>query len=254
MDHPSQLSYALANDPMGPYRAPLSTAGIEQLRDVPERSTRGAFRIEIGNDGWSWPGMDPVSWSVNLIEQGVWGTDLYDQIAPLNVRAVRMAALVEQLPDPNSRVTLSDKLDDIGLPRPELHYIVDDYAKQGIAAARDQFAAIFDALGTTQLTQVDALQGAGHIMGTCRMGTDKSASVTDSFGRTWDHPNLWIAGSSLFPTTGTANPTLTIAALAPAHRPRDRAGTGNVGVIVPHPIPDVELGAVRSDEPKPSTA
>jgi choline dehydrogenase-like flavoprotein len=214
MDHPTQLSYALANDPMGPYRAPLSTAGIEQLRDVPERSTRAAYRIEIGNDGWSWPGMDPVSWSVNLIEQGVWGVDLYDQIAKLNVRAVRMAALCEQLPDPDSRVTLSDQMDDIGLPRPELHYIVDDYAHQGMAAARDTFAQLFDALGTTQLTQVDQFQGAGHVMGTCRMGSDAASSVTDSFGRTWDHPNLWIAGSSLFPTTGTGNPTLTIAALA----------------------------------------
>jgi choline dehydrogenase-like flavoprotein len=158
--------------------------------------------------------MDPVSWSVKLIEQGAWGVDLYDQIAKLNVRAVRMAALCEQLPDPESRVTLSDKLDAIGLPRPELHYVVDDYAKNALAASRDQFTAIFDALGTTQLTHVDAIFGAGHIMGTCRMGTDKSSSVTDSFGRTWDHPNLWLAGSSLFPTTGTANPTLTIAALA----------------------------------------
>ncbi|MCA9858821.1 MAG: GMC family oxidoreductase [Thermomicrobiales bacterium] len=214
MDHPSQLSYALANDPMGPYRSPLSTAGIEQLRDGDERSTRGAFRIEIGNDGWSWPGMDPVSWSVNLIEQGMWGTDLYDQVAKLNVRAVRMAALCEQLPDPNSRVTLSDKMDAIGLPRPELHYVIDDYAKDALAAARDQFTAIFDALGTTQLTHVEAVQGAGHVMGTCCMGSEQSSSVTDSFGRTWDHPNLWIAGSSLFPTTGTGNPTLTIAALA----------------------------------------
>ncbi|MEZ4530055.1 MAG: GMC family oxidoreductase [Thermomicrobiales bacterium] len=214
MDHPTQLSYALANEPMGPYRSPLSTAGIEQLRDGAERSSRSSFRIEIGNDGWSWPGMDPVSWSVNLIEQGVWGVDLYDQIAKLNVRAVRMAALCEQLPDPESRVTLSDKVDAIGLPRPELHYVIDQYAKDGLAAARDQFAAIFDALGATQLTQVEQIQGAGHVMGTCRMGNDKTDSVTDSFGRTWDHPNLWIAGSSLFPTTGTGNPTLTIAALA----------------------------------------
>lgn len=214
MDHPTQLSYAMANDPMGPYRSPLSTAGIEQLRDGAERSTRAAFRIEIGNDGWSWPGMDPVSWSVDLIEQGTWGVALYDQIAKLNVRAVRMAALCEQLPDPNSRVTLSDKVDAIGIPRPELHYIVDRYAKDGMAAAREQFAAIFGALGTTQLTQVEQFQGAGHVMGTCRMGSDKTDSVTDSYGRTWDHPNLWLAGSSLFPTTGTGNPTLTIAALA----------------------------------------
>ena len=159
MDHPTQLSYAMANDPMGPYRAPLSTAGIEQLRDVPERTTRSSFRIEIGNDGWSWPGMDPVSWSVNLIQQGMWGTDLYNEVAKLNVRAVRMAALCEQLPDPESRVTPSDKLDAIGLPRPELHYVIDQYAKDGMTAARDQFTKIFDALGTTELTHVAQIQG-----------------------------------------------------------------------------------------------
>lgn len=214
MDHPTQLSYALANDPMGPYRSPLSTAGIEQLRDGEERSSRSSFRIEIGNDGWSWPGKDPVSWAADLIDQGIWGTDLYDQIAKLNVRAVRMAALCEQLPLPDSRVTISDKMDAIGLPRPQLNYVIDQYAKDGLAAARDQFTAIFDALGTTQLTHVEQIQGAGHIMGTCRMGNDKASSVTDSYGHTWDHPNLWIAGSSLFPTTGTGNPTLTISALA----------------------------------------
>jgi choline dehydrogenase-like flavoprotein len=51
-------------------------------------------------------------------------------------------------------------------------------------------------------------------MGTYRMGTDAKTSVTDSYGRTWDHPNLWLTGSGLFPAVGTANPTLTIAALA----------------------------------------
>ncbi len=214
MDHPTQLSYALAREPMGPYRSPLSTAGIENLRDGPERSERSAFRIELGNDGWSWPGKDPVSWAQALIEQGVWGTDLYKQIAALNLRAVRMAALCEQLPDPESRVTVSSKVDAIGLPRPELHFMIDDYAKAGLQAARRQFTAIYDALGTTQVTHVPDIQGAGHVMGTVRMGSDKSSSVTDSFGHTWDHPNLWLAGSGLFPTSGTANPTLTIAALA----------------------------------------
>jgi len=214
MDHPTQLSYALANDPMGPYRSPLSTAGIEMLRDVPERKERSAFRIELGNDGWSWPGKDPVSWSQSLIEQGVWGTDLYKQISALNLRAVRMAALCEQLPDPESRVTLSDQRDAIGLPRPRLNFIIDDYAKSGLQAAREQFTAIYEALGTSQVTHVPDIQGAGHVMGTVRMGSDKGSSVTDSYGHTWDHPNLWLAGSGLFPTSGTANPTLTIAALA----------------------------------------
>jgi choline dehydrogenase-like flavoprotein len=51
-------------------------------------------------------------------------------------------------------------------------------------------------------------------MGTTRMGADSKTSVTNANGQSHDHPNLWFAGSSLFPTSGTANPPLTIAALA----------------------------------------
>lgn len=230
MDHPTQLTYALASEPMGPYRAPLSTAGIEMLRDGGFRTDRGAFRIELGNDGWSWPGLDPVNWAQKLIKEGHRGKDLYDQIRELNVRAVRMAALVEQLPVAESRVTVSDQMDAIGIPRPEVHYVIDDYAKQGLLAAQEQLAGIFDALGVEEMTTVPDIQGAGHIMGTYRMGSDKSDSVTDSFGRSWDHPNLWLAGSGLFPTTGTANPTLTIAALALRTAPEILSELGRMGM------------------------
>ena len=56
--------------------------------------------------------------------------------------------------------------------------------------------------------------GAGHIMGTCRMGDDPRQSVVDKFQRSHDHGNLYLVGSSTFPTGATANPTLTIAALS----------------------------------------
>jgi choline dehydrogenase-like flavoprotein len=46
------------------------------------------------------------------------------------------------------------------------------------------------------------------------MGFDASTSVVDPDCRSHDHPNLFIVGGSTFPTCGTANPTLTIAALA----------------------------------------
>ena len=52
------------------------------------------------------------------------------------------------------------------------------------------------------------------MMGTTAMGNDPHTSVTDAFGRSHDIRNLYVAGSSLFPTVGTANPTLTLAALA----------------------------------------
>ncbi|MGA9580988.1 MAG: GMC family oxidoreductase, partial [Allosphingosinicella sp.] len=56
--------------------------------------------------------------------------------------------------------------------------------------------------------------GGYHHMGTTRMGNDPATSVTDADGRVHGISNLWVAGSSLFPTGGWANPTLTIVALA----------------------------------------
>jgi choline dehydrogenase-like flavoprotein len=60
----------------------------------------------------------------------------------------------------------------------------------------------------------DDAEGAGHIMGTARMGGDPKQSLVDRDLRSHDHPNLFILGSAVFPTSATANPTLTIAALS----------------------------------------
>ncbi len=67
-----------------------------------------------------------------------------------------------------------------------------------------------------QANSPDALiyGGSGHIMGTTVMGNDPKTSVVDRDCRTHDHPNLFILGGSVFPTSSTANPTSTIAALA----------------------------------------
>jgi glucose dehydrogenase len=56
--------------------------------------------------------------------------------------------------------------------------------------------------------------GAGHVMGTYRMGDDPKTSVVDSWQRSHDHANLYLVGSGTFPTVGTANPTITLSALA----------------------------------------
>jgi choline dehydrogenase-like flavoprotein len=71
-------------------------------------------------------------------------------------------------------------------------------------------------MDATNMQPIDprTYDGAGHIMGTCRMGTDRKSSVVDSDCCTHDHRNLFIAGSSVFPTCGSPNPTLTLAALA----------------------------------------
>ena len=53
-----------------------------------------------------------------------------------------------------------------------------------------------------------------HTVGTCTMGTSPANSVVDPYGKSWDIPNLHIADNSVFPTSLSANPALTIMALS----------------------------------------
>ena len=215
MDHPTQLSWALANDAVYPYRGPLATSGVENLRDGDFRKTRGAFRIEIGNDGWSWPTGAPISTAQDLGNQGLRGQPLNNALFFQSARHIRLASLVEQPPDPHNRVTLDASAFDIyGVGLPKIAYRIDDYTKAGFAASVKAHDEIFAKLGTTGVMHSPDAQGAGHIIGTVCMGSDAKTSVVDGDLRSHDHPNLFILGSSVFPTSATANPTLTIAALS----------------------------------------
>jgi len=161
------------------------------------------------------------------------GAPLASKLNDLITRQFRIGFLVEQTPDPSNRVTLSAKFTDaLGLPRPEISYDLSEYTKQGIVAAFRMKNLIFSKMGATDFTRpadgdpagfeeiIDGnpvpltYGGAGHIMGTYRMGNDPKTSVVDSFQRTHDHNNLYLVGSGTFPTGGTANPTLTLSALA----------------------------------------
>jgi choline dehydrogenase-like flavoprotein len=215
MDHPAQLSWALAPTPVWPYRGPLSTSGIENLRDGSFRKDRAAFRIEIGNDGWSWPKGAPTTTAADLARLGLRGKALDDALRTQSSRHLRLTSLLEQLPDPQNRVTLDpNELDIYGVPLPRLAYRLDAYLQAGLSAARAAHTEIFGRLGATEVQHRDAAEGAGHIIGTARMGTDPKSAVVDRELRSHDHPNLFIVGAAVFPTSATANPTLTIAALS----------------------------------------
>ena len=214
MDHPTQLSWALAGEALYPYRGPLSTSGIENLRDGDFRKERGAFRIEIGNDGWSWPTGAPITTAQALAQQSLRGQALDNALRYQTARHVRLASLVEQPPDPENRVTLDETKDMYGVGLPRIAYRIDDYTKAGFAASVKAHGEIFGKLGATGIMHSPQAQGAGHIIGTARMGADGRTSVVDGDLRSHDHANLFILGSAVFPTSATANPTLTIAALS----------------------------------------
>ncbi len=215
MDHPIQLSWALAEQPVWPYRGPLSTAAIENTRDGPFRRERSALRIELGNNGWTWPTGGAETLAGALAQRGLRGQALRQTVADHAARELRIAALTEQLPDPENRVMLHEQdRDPFGVPLPRMHYRVGAYSRAGLAAAREIHNRIFAHLNASETYHSDTFQGAGHILGTTRMGADPRSSVVNRDLRCHDHPNLFLVGGGAFPTGSTANPTLTIAALA----------------------------------------
>ena len=145
--------------------------------------------------------------------------------------SVDVALLVraEQAPNPDSRVTLTRERDATGVPRVALDWRLSEIDVRSVSVLVDTLGRELQRLGlgkvepagwlSTGRWQTDPLIsshpiGGYHHMGTTRMGEDPKTSVTDADGRVHGVGNLWIAGSSLFPTGSWANPTLTIAALA----------------------------------------
>src|SRR5262249_6290561 len=121
---------------------------------------------------------------------------------------------VEHLPERRNRVRLSRSLDDgFGRPAPHLVCDVSAYERATIAHAATVVRSIFAAMGARHVKQSPIIDG-GIMMGTHRMGTDRTASGVDPCQRTHDVPNLYLVGSGSFVTGAAAPPTLTLAALA----------------------------------------
>jgi choline dehydrogenase-like flavoprotein len=139
--------------------------------------------------------------------------------AQLTVRA-------EQSPLRDSRITLTDELDAVGMPRVALDWRI---APEDDVQMRRALVVLARELGAAGLARlwvpgdttrfVWRQDPGGHHMGATRMGRDPAVSVVDATSRTHEVRNLYITGGSVFTTGGDSNPTLTIVALA--HRLAD---------------------------------
>ncbi|WP_218920488.1 GMC family oxidoreductase [Lentzea guizhouensis] len=227
MDHPVLLTWGLLAEPIGPFRGPGSTSGIEAFRTGPQRCTRAPFRIEIGNWGWGWSAGSPDRDVAELVAQGYSGTALRKALKDRVSRQFTLQIEVEQEADPTNRVTLGTDRDPLGNPCPTIHYGLSDYVKDGLLAAKRVSDQLFGLLGAEDHTHYERDErffehdgvplrfwGAGHIGGTHVMGASAHDSVVDQWQRCWDHPNLYAVGCGSMPSLGTANPSLTMAALA----------------------------------------
>lgn len=229
MDHPTMMTWGLADEPLWPFRGPGATNAIPTFRDGPFRSEQAAFVLPIDNWGWVWSAFAPGAPFGAFVGQGLFGRKLRQNVAHDFSRQITLQWEFEQVGQPGNRVTIDPQyLDPVGLPRPVIHYKVDDYVRKSMQTAIELSERIFKKVGITDKTTHDPsaagfveyqgkpyeYRGCGHLVGTHRMGTNPSNSVTDSFMRCWDHENLFVVGCGSMPTFGTSNPSLTMAALA----------------------------------------
>ena len=214
-----------------PRTSPLSTAGIDDLRGGAFRASHAAFRFDIGNDGWrATTGAPDSSVAAAVTGEGMFGSRLRRHLAATLPRQVRFSVAVEQLPSPANSVSIDPRqVDPLGNPRPVISYQLDDYTLAGMAAATGVYRQVFERASIQDCTdpaestwfpsasydgQVFHYHGMGHFAGTHVMGSSAESSVVDADQRSWEHRNLFVVGSGSFPTMGTSNPTLTMAALA----------------------------------------
>lgn len=131
----------------------------------------------------------------------------------------RIDVMCEQTPNPESRVTLSRQLDPIGMPRAALNWTIADRDFDALTQLSRLVADLVESRGIGSLAVPFERSSAPiswgfHHMGTTRMHSDPTQGVVDEFGRVHEMENLYVAGSSVFPTGGVSNPTLTAVALS----------------------------------------
>ncbi len=139
------------------------------------------------------------------------------------VQGVRLQAIMEPDPNPDSRVTLSDEKDQLGMNRVRVTWKVGSAVQRSLDRT---LAIVADELrknGVADITLDPAiegrnwpnkLEGTWHHMGTTRMHDSPEYGVVDRNCRVHSVNNLYVAGSSVFPTGGTNYPTILIVALA----------------------------------------
>ena len=138
-------------------------------------------------------------------------------------RRLELMAFIEQTPDPENRVTLIDEKDELGKEKIRVHFEWSEDDVRSIARAQQIMHEELQKTGIGKVVPGElrenglphvGSEGLHHLMGTTRMSDDPKFGVVDANCTVHGVGNLHIASSSVFPTGGYANPTITILALA----------------------------------------
>jgi choline dehydrogenase-like flavoprotein len=187
------------------YKAPPAHALSEEFYETDRRRdfARG-FAIQT-------VGPLPVAFAKQMMSaMGAWGWGMRRVMMDYNHWAT-LGVLGEILPWEDNRVELAEEKDRFGLRVAKVTFNLHENDRKLIEFGKRKVMEVLWAAGATQVVQESRF---AHLVGAARMGNDPATSVVDRFGRTHDIPNLFVCDGSVMPTQGSANPGLTIQALA----------------------------------------
>lgn len=191
------------------YSPALRSDGWMALRNLPEDLATEKIN-GMGRDLWA--ALTDAGGIAGNLKLKVSGRDL-----PLMVFGVHCFG--QQSPNPHSRLTLSDERDRFGIPKPVLNWQLTELDRRSIRRSLEILGEELGSLGLGRLRIdfnkfPDEFYYGHHHIGTTRMSDSSTTGVVDPDCKVHGVENLFVAGSSVFPTCGTSPPTLTIVALA----------------------------------------
>jgi choline dehydrogenase-like flavoprotein len=158
------------------------------------------------------PSMKPNDiFGISVTRNDLFGQPLHDFMRRAARHVAGQVAMIEQMPDPENRVALANDTDRFGMRKAK---VIHSFGREMPALWQhcvDEGLAVMRAAGAKE--SWNAPMVSGHLAGGTIMGADPAASVTDAYGRLHGIPNVVVAGSGLFPTTGGASPTFTLMAV-----------------------------------------
>ena len=186
------------------YKSPPPEVSSEQFYETdPAKPYKRGFSIQTVSPL-------PITWAEHVAAQGHWGAKLRQYMSDY-VHWSCLGALCEFLAQPDNRVTLAEEKDRYGLPVANFAYSQCDNDKQLRNAAQQVMEQILHAAGADEVITIDRY---AHLVGGARMAADERHGVVDRNCRSFAIPNLYITDGSVLPTQGSANPALTIMAVA----------------------------------------
>jgi choline dehydrogenase-like flavoprotein len=186
------------------YKAPPPEVSTEAFYETdPSKEYKRGFSIQCVSPL-------PIVFAEHVAAQGHWGVVLREYMRDY-VHWATFGALCELLPLAENRVTVADETDRHGLGIASVAYSKCQNDEALIKAATTVMTEMHLAAGADEAITIERF---AHLVGGCRMGADERSGVVDSNLRSFAIPNLYVTDGSVLPTQGSANPALTIMALA----------------------------------------